>query len=163
MDTEIILTAVAFLFIAMAVFGILGRGNRKQEKHLLNMLKQAAASRQSVIKDYDTWNDAAIGLDPATNNLFVVTMMNNQLSSVHIDLTQVKDCQVMRTNKTIVAANDTYPAVEKICLVFIPQEKQQPDTVINFYVAGSDYQPLNGELQLAKKWHGLVRNKIQTL
>lgn len=160
MDSEIIITALVFLCMVVAIFILLGRSGSGQKKKLLLLLKQTAAAEQSVITTYDTWNNAAIGIDHATNKIFAVYTANEQLIPIQVNLTGLKDCLVKKTSKPLQTGDEKYAAVEKLNLVFISKESRQADAIIPFYDADNDSMHLNGELDLVEKWRKLVCEKI---
>jgi hypothetical protein len=143
---------ILLLIFCIIIFVILSRSNRKKDKELLQSLFKTADQSNYSISQYDIWGNSAIGIDKKDKIIFAITHSNNNPVYVQVNLTEIKNCRVIRTNKTVRDEKNSYEVIEKLEMAFSYQEKNKQDMILPFYDAEYEYSTLNGELQLIEKW-----------
>ena len=152
MNSGTLIIAGAFLFFCILILWRLSRSNHKREKLLLQSLRLLAASSNSSIQQHDTWNNSVIGIDNTSSILFCITNVNGNTTEYVINLSTMRSCRIVTTEKKGYHREDQYHAAEKLELVFTPTENRKPEIIVNFFDAASDGPVVTGELFYIKKW-----------
>ena len=79
----------------------------------------------------------------------------------HINLTEVSDCRMFKTERSVIYNKETVIVVDRIELK-ISFYKHKPEVRLEFYNADYDQLTLSGELQLAQKWNDTIKGIIST-
>lgn len=131
--------------IPFVVFTIKNSNKRKQN---FQNLFDSAKDKKCLISQKEHWNHHIIGIDENQKTLFFsVDPLNKQSYSV-IQLNEIQqaNCIVNKSNNILDLIG--------IELVFL--KTNQPNIILEFY-NGSKSFSLSNELELAQKWHSIIR------
>ena len=158
-----IITGILVLIVCLLPFVLMSQSHRKKEKALLLALYESAQKNHCNISQYDTWSNAAIGIDLTSNLIFFTKKIKDINSNQQVVLADIERCRVVRTNHSENASSSHYNAIEKLELVFIYQANNKAAIVLEFYNAEHDGPTLAGELQLAEKWCAMANNRLEAV
>lgn len=151
--------SIAVLTIAGLIVLIRLRKKSRDQKNLEPLLS-FAREYNTEISDYDTWNRTLIGLDnKETKSLFFIRNIPGRIIREKINLSEVSDCRMYKTERKVKYHNEFVNVVDRI-EVNISFYNHQPGTIIEFYNADYDQLTLSGELQLAQKWSGMIKDNL---
>jgi len=154
--TLIIGLVLALIFLVPVLF--LVRASARAKKKYLTEIMDLAAKNGSNIAEHDHWNNSAIGMDKDHRKVFYINRTTNNERTLIIDLSEVKQCQVVNKSKNAGKKANYTPIVERLGLVFNYINKDKPDTWLDFYNSDFDSTIPEKEFKLAEKWSGLVSN-----
>lgn len=164
MDTPTIITAVIIVLIFIAPFVLINRHNRKKEQPLLQALWRIAKKNNCSVSQHDIWNNAAIGIDEANSMVFFTQKVNSIETAQQLALTEIKKCRIISTNKTAGNKDDgNFKEVDKLELAFAYKEKNNAETVLEFYNSDINSSSLTGELELAERWCKIANDTIKAM
>lgn len=159
--TSIIASVVVLLACIVPIIMINQRGKRKRQL-MTNRLSQFAQERNSNLDEAEVWNESVIGVDKSKHKLFFIKNVAGEELHSHIDLNEVKKCQLVNVKKTL-PGNDGGFMIEKLELQFDFHDKSKPGTSWEFYNMNKDQLTVNGELQVIEKWHKLVNDLMKSV
>ena len=155
-STLLIGLILALIFIVPVMFLVRASSNAKKKylKDLFNLAKNNNCS----ISEHDHWNNTVIGIDKDHRNLFYINKTTNNESTVTIDLSEVKQCQVVNKSKNTGKKANYTPVTERLGLIFNYLGKDKPDTWLDFYNSDFDSSVPDREFKLVEKWSDIVNN-----
>lgn len=160
MDLGTTLTAILIAVVCIIPFVIMNKINTRREQRFLQPLFSMAQNHHSKIKQYDTWINAAVGIDHKTGMIFFFKKVNNIETSRQVHLSEIRKCRVKQVTKIAGDESDNFKAIAKIDLAFEHLDTRKAELLLEFYNADTDGGTLTGELQLAEKWQKLINYKI---
>ena len=160
MDLGTSITAILIAIACVIPFIIMNKINARREREFLHPLFSLAKHHHSRVSQFDTWSNAAVGIDHKTAMVFFFKKVNNTEISRHVRLTEIKKCRVVQETKTAYDELDNFRPIAKLELALEPLDKTKPDILLEFYNADADGGNLTGELQLAEKWRQLINNSV---
>jgi len=163
MDSSTTITMGIFILICIILFVIINGNKKKKAKQFLQTLNDFAEKENCKISTYDIWNNSVIGIDDATNRVFVIRKINDNETSQRINLAEIFRCRVVEVSRTSGPKEGNMKAFDRIDLVFSNKDKSKVDIVVEFYNANTDRLTLTGELQLAEKWCKITNDKIASI
>ena len=152
-----------FILICIILFVIINGNKKKKTKQFLQPLNDLAEKENCKVSTYDIWNNSVIGIDDATNRVFVIRKINDSEISQKINLAEIFRCKVVEVSRTSGPKEGNIKAFDRIDLVFSNKDKSKADVIVEFYNANTDRLTLTGELQLAEKWCVLINNKVASI
>jgi hypothetical protein len=147
---------LALIFVVPVVFLVRASSNAKK-KYLKDLINLAKTNNYSI-SEHDHWNNSVIGIDKDHRHLFYINKTTNNESTVMIDLSEVKQCQVVNKSKNAGKKANYAPVTEKLGLIFTYLDKDKPETSLDFYNADFDSSIPDKEVKLAGKWSGIVND-----
>lgn len=154
--TIIIGLMLALLFLVPVVF--LARASARAKKKYLKDLYDLAENNNCSLSEHDHWNNSAIGIDKEHRHLFYINRTTNNEQTQIIDLTEVRQCQVVNKSKNAGKKANYTPILERLGLVLNYLNKDNPDAWLDFYNSDFDSTIPEKEFKLAEKWSGIVNN-----
>lgn len=133
--------------------------NYKKKKKKLSVLKRIETINECKIKHFDYSDTFLIGMESSDHSLFYVQWVNEDEKIQKIDLSEVNDCSVVNSTKSIGGKSNSYTIVEKVELAFKFIDKSNKDILIELFKKQSGTS-LTDELKIAEKWCKIVKNKI---
>lgn len=155
-STLIIGLILALIFLVPVIF--LARASARAKKKYLKDLFTLAQANNCSIAEHDHWNNSAIGIDKDHRNLFYINRRTNNEHTLVIDLSEVKQCQVVNKSKNAGKKANYTPVVERLGLVLSYLSKDKPETWLDFFNSDFDSTIPEKEFKLAEKWEGIVNN-----
>lgn len=134
------------------------RRMRKGAKQL-STLQAIAREQQCTIHQHEACGDDVLGLDTQRKMLFHLSERDGRTSTQLVPLAHARTCQVAKSERGRKGAHDE-DRIDRIELSFTSKDKEWPGTSIVLFTA-SYGAPLNGELQFAEKWAGLVNGLMK--
>jgi hypothetical protein len=163
MKTGMLIIGLILLLICALPVVLLYLNSIIKEKRFIKKLFNYAKQSNCIISEYDLWKNTVIGIDKVVNKLFFIRETIIDECEREINLSEIQNCRIANVNRTINNKNGNYKVTDKLELVFIYREKNKPETKLEFYNSDKDSLILNGEIQLAEKWSGLVETMIEQL
>ncbi len=164
MDTPTIFTALIIVLLFITPFVLINRHNRKKEQPLLEALWAIAKKNNCDVSQHDVWNNTAIGIDKANSMVFFTQKLNSIKTAQQLALAEIKKCRIVSTNKITGNKDDgNFKEVDKLELAFAYKEKNNAETVLEFYNSGINSSSLTGELELAERWCKIANDTIKAM
>ncbi len=147
--------------ISLIVF--IQRNSKKREKKFYSVLQSFANDNNSKISSYDRWDKTLIGIDTSEiSKLFFIRTISDKEFKEVINLSEVKKCRLIKTERTVWYNKENVKVIDKIELIFSYIFTNKPDIALEFYNNDYDHLTLSGELQLAQKWLDIVDRTLAT-
>ena len=161
MDSSIFLITAILIAITVVPFVLMGRNGKKKKKQFLSTLEALAKQHKSKISQCEFGGEFAIGLDETSNYIFFYQKNEDMERRQDIDLSEIMDCQLVKTKKTVRNGNGSgkQEELDKLELSFSCIAQNKPNKRIEFY--NSDQSaPLSGELELMDKWSKIINARL---
>jgi hypothetical protein len=144
-------TIIGMVLIALSVVPFIFLYNKKKAKQqlMVKQLRAQAITSGCNITRHDLWHNTVIGIDDNAKCLFFFRRTKEGEVQKQAHLAGV----------TKVYINGADNAIEKLELVLVHNSSKEPDTVLEFYNSATLMQ-INTELQLVKKWQGIVEESL---
>ncbi len=160
MDLGTAIIALIVILACIIPFIIATRKNRMEKKQFLKTLNVLAEKNGANISQRDVWSTLAIGLDGNSNLVFFIRKIKDRETVEHVNLSQIQKCRVINLPRTINNVNGEFKMVDIIQLAFSYRDKNQPETVLEFYNYQHDGPTLSGQIHLAEKWCKVINSKV---
>ncbi|MCF8371941.1 MAG: hypothetical protein K9H64_09980 [Bacteroidales bacterium] len=163
MDSNMILIWSIIILTTILLVVFIQNNNKKKLKKTISVLQDFAKELNSMISNYDHWDKTLIGIDnKGVNKLFFIRTTRDKEFREVINLAEVKDCRLAKTERNVHYNSNNVSAIDRIVLVFSFIDTHKPDIALEFYNSDYDQLILTGELQLAQKWSGIVQSILST-
>ena len=156
MDIGTAFVGLISVAVSSVPFVLTTRSRKKNEKELLQSIKNLAKNENCEITQSETCGNYAIGIDETKNFVFFQSKSKEVVKHEIIDLATIKKCKVVNISSTT-ADNDKI--IEKLNLDFSPISKNKSDIILEFYNSDISFQ-LSGELQSLNKWNTLINKML---
>ena len=153
----IALVLVGAIVAPMIYFPLL---KKAKEKKLLDTLQAFAQEHGGKISEHDFWKSTSIGIDKDRHLLFFLRKKEDREQKLAIDLSGVKHCKIVNTNKGVNTSYGNERVVEKLELSLAHNEPGKADTILEFYNVDHDSLTLTWELQLIEKWLKIINTNL---
>jgi hypothetical protein len=160
MNTSTMITLAIIIAIVLVLYLLLSMNKKNKEKKRLQALTDLASEQNCSITKYEFDSKISLGLDEKNNFLFYVKTIGENTENRYINLSEVKKCKVVNTNRTVRFNNSNSVVVERLEISFEPNGKTVEPALLEFYNVNTDGSILNGELQLAEKWSAIVNERL---
>lgn len=124
------------------------------EKKFIKQLDDYAVANKCTLDSHDFWSNTVIGIYKSAGRLLYVTKEGGSFVKKEINLHNVKRCRVVEVK------NEDKTSVVRLELVFSYTDPSAQETALVFYDATRSNFLLSGELQLVKKWEGLINSTL---
>jgi len=151
---------IILLLIFILPFIAISRSRKKKEQSFITALNSLAEKSNCNITEYETWHNRAIGIDKNAHKLFFLQRTDNYITEKEINLTETEKCHAEKTNRTMKQGKETYSVIEKLELAFQLRDKQQSETLLEFYNVEKDSLTPAEELRLLEKWLEISKSSI---
>ena len=164
MVSNIILPWSIIILAIVSLIVLIKRRNRIRKKNLFSVLQSFAKENNSEISSCDQWDKTLIGIDTSEiNSLFFIRTISDTEFREVINLSEVKKCRLIKTERTEFYHKENVNVIDKIELVFSFFDTPKPDIRLEFYNTDYDKLTLSGELQLAQKWSETVASILVSI
>ena len=160
MDLGTIITGIVIILICIIPFVLMSINNNKKEKRLLHGLFNLAQKNNGKITRHDLWDNAMIGIDDTTNQIFFIRKVKDIETAKQVDLAEIQKCRVVENSRTISKKDSNHKVTDQIELVLTYHDKRNNETILEFYNANYDSFMLKGEFQLAEKWSSIFNDAV---
>ncbi len=160
MNTSTMITVAVIIAIMLVLYLILSMNRKNNEKKKLQALTNLASKQNCSITKYEFDSKISLGLDEKNNFLFYIKTTGGTAETRYINLSEIKKCKVVNTNRTVQFKNSNSLVVERIEISFEPHSKAGETELLEFYNVETDGSMLTGELQLAEKWSAIVNQRL---
>lgn len=158
MDLGMITISATLILLVVVPLTLMQLQKRKKEQAHLNALKSLSKQHHCSLTHYDLTSDFAIGIDQVAKALFFYKNTAHENRSKHIALKNYSDCKISEERQN--TKNTTLGDITALSLTLTPRDNSITPEYINFYNSDENYQ-LNGEIDLIKKWNGLLASTIK--
>jgi len=153
MDLGTIITAAIMLAVCVLPFVLMNRKKQKRIKHLKQTFINFAQETTHNLGEMDVCGEMVIGTDAESNHIFFVKEHESNTTKVKVELTNISSVSIVK-NHLNESSN-----FDKIGLNFHP--KGNSSKLVQFaFFDSDDKRQLDGELQLADKWHKVIIEKL---
>ncbi len=159
LDIGTILLGILCAAICIVPFVLMGRSRRQREQQKLNWLENIAKKHNSRITHHEFCGNLGIALDDKRSLAFFIKEIDGEIFEDYIDLNQMKECRVIRTNISVPKNKENYPLIERLDLCFVPLDSKAKEIKWEFFSREHNLQ-FYGELQVIEKWDKLLNEQI---
>ena len=163
MDLESALIILIMLLIISIPITIIDFKNKVKQRKLLQSLVDMATKSHSKLSAHDQLEHIVIGIDSTAHKLFFMRHIEGMESENEIDLTEVKKCRYIITNRSVTNNKSSQTIIEKLELAFTFNDPKKPELFLEFYNSNYDSLSLRGEPELAFKWSDLINEELTDL
>ena len=160
MKLSTIITMASIIAISVILYMVVSMRSKNKAKKKLQVLNDFASKHNCTITKNEIHSNISIGMDEKTNSLFFIKSNNDIDVLKHVNLSEIRNCKVVNTGRTVQYNNSNTTVIEKLNLCFYPFNKNKEQIQLEFYNVELDGSILNGELQLAEKWSDILNNKL---
>lgn len=151
--------SVVIIFTILSVvlpylwFVLIGNNNSKKNEKLF---KDAITRENVSFNTKEKWNNNFIGIDESKNILMFIKLINQEATSLKIDLNQLKSCQINRKTRDYKKEKKIETELQSLDLELILKS----DTItLHFYNINDQFLE-DLELKRAEKWQILIQQSI---
>lgn len=160
MELGSILTGVIAIGLCILPFILFAINKKKSKAVLLDSLSKVADEQKSKISKHELGSEFALGLDENSNHLFFYKKIKDKETKNSINLNNIADVTVIKTNKTLGANGSSQTVIDSLALQFSALDSKTPSTQIEFYNM-KDSMQISGELEIMNRWHEVVSSRIK--
>ncbi|MGE4289892.1 MAG: hypothetical protein AB7E36_14500 [Salinivirgaceae bacterium] len=160
MDTSVIIIGSILVALTILPMVLISRSRKQKARLYFQKLRAAALAQNREVSLYEASSRIIMGMDQKAKTLFYLKPEQEAAAIQSIDLSTISDCKVFRVNRTVGENGSQQSYLGQIGLRFIPRKKAEQESRWVLYDSEEDMQ-LNGELQFAEKWAGLIVNEIR--
>jgi hypothetical protein len=161
MDTgaTIIVLGLAALIVLPILLNILFK--TKKNKKLLSDLLTLAEKEKLTISQKEVWNKCyAIGIDINSKKIFYVHKLKDEVQESLIDLSEVKECRIVDTDKTLKNQDGNSNHSDRLELVFSFHKPGIREKRLEFY-DNHQFKPTNDDFHQIKNWLQIVQSNLK--
>jgi hypothetical protein len=160
MKLSTIIIVASIIAISVILYIVVSMRSKNKEKKKLQVLNDYASKHNCTITKNEIYSNISIGMDEKTNFLFFIKSNNDIDVLKHVNLSEIRNCKVVNTGRTVQFNKSSTTVIEKLNLCFYPVNKNKEQILLEFYNVELDGSILNGELQLIEKWTNILNNKL---
>ena len=162
MKLSTILIVATIIAISVILYVLVSVQSKNKAKKKLQVLNDFASKHNCSITKNEIYNNISIGMDEKTNFLFFIKSNNDIIDVLkHVNLSEIRNCIVVNTGRTVKFNNSYTTVIEKLDLCFYPVNKNKEQLQLEFYNVELDGSILNDELQLIEKWSDIINTKCR--
>ncbi|RZJ58434.1 MAG: hypothetical protein EOO45_26740 [Flavobacterium sp.] len=146
-------TLIGVLIVVLCAVPLIMMHNKKKKKEgkIVKALYDYAEMNSGKITKHDLWPGHAIGLDENSNRLFFLNTTDGTGHTQQVTLDSIK--------KVVVMGDERPEVADKLEMMLVSSRPGTPDVIFEFYNHDEAMQ-INEELQLIRKWEGIVNERI---
>lgn len=161
MSTTFIISILVFILLFGVLFTYANMKSKNEEKAILNSFFDFATTHRGEVKEYDQLSNLVIGYASNIESLFFFNVKERGRIETVIALSEIASCRLHKPIRRSLDGRDT--TLERIELILEYVQGKRPAEHITFYNLDDGSLKLQGELQLAERWHTLISNKLPSL
>ncbi len=163
MESGTIITGIIIISIFMLPFILVNKNKSKERKKFLSTLFDLAQKNKSVISMHIEWNNAAIGIDKITHQLFFIRQNNGDKIEISIRLSEIKKCKLINSSREVSYKGDHCKVIDRLSLQFTFQDISKPPVLLDFYNDEYDNLTPNGEQKITEDWLQIVSQELSVI
>lgn len=161
MNTSTMISVAIIIAIVLVLYLGISMNRKNKEKKKLQALTDLASKQNCKITKYELDSKISLGLDEKNDFLFFLKKTGEFTVTKYINLSEVKKCKVVNTNRTVKFNNSNSVVVERLEISLELNGKTAEPALLEFYNVNTDGSILNGELQLAEKWSAILNETLK--
>ena len=146
------------LALLASPFVIDHRRRKKISMEMLRALKEEASKQGCELHKHEVHKEIGLGLDTHKKVLFVLNNNPHATAVRSVQLSLMAVCEAVLVRHGASAARPDAP-IERVELHLKPKDRSTPD--MRFVLYREATASLQGEVELAEKWSGLVNGSIR--
>ena len=152
-----IIFTTLFCVLPYLWFILIGNNNsKKNEKLFKDVIKRENVS----LNTKEQWNNNFIGIDESKNILMFIKLINQEATSLKIDLNQLKSCQINRKTRDYKKEKKVETELQSLDLELILKNET---VTIHFYNMNDQFSE-DMEMNRAEKWQTLIeQSKLKSI
>lgn len=158
-DGGTIMVSIICVALLALPFALDYRRRTKKRGQLLRALGDLAQEHQCRIHQHGSCSDVALGLDVDRSFLFFFSLRGVASASWHLDLSQIRACQVVKTKRSG-KGMDPDARLEQVEMSFLPKDHGKSATRLVLYSETFGFL-VEGEEQFADKWSQLINDRLK--
>jgi hypothetical protein len=153
---------IGAVMLALCVLFVLFIRNNSQKRKLVltQALTELATANRATVTRQELSGNTLLGLDENANKLLFVKKGRIGLTSLTVDMRDIRDCKLVKVNKTVPNQGGNYTMLEKLSLQFVPTDSKSADIHLMFYDEAED-QSLSNELEFMEKWVAIIHAQLK--
>lgn len=153
---------IGAVMLALCVLFVLFIRNNSQKRKLVltQALTELATANQANVTRQELSGNTLLGLDKNANMLLFVKKGRIGLTSRAVDLSEIRECKLVKVNKTVPNQGGNYTMLEKLSLQFVTIDPKSADIHLMFYDEAED-QSLSNELEFMEKWVVIIHAQLK--
>ncbi|KUO68894.1 MAG: hypothetical protein APF83_02090 [Lutibacter sp. BRH_c52] len=159
LGTAIVGAIFIAIFMLPFIFMLIGR--KKKEKQLRQSILAIANNHNCKISQQEISDEFAIGLDETLNQLFFSKKTTGKEIAQHVNLAEIKSCNVIKTEHSTGNKQDSAKLIDKLDLRFSFLDRKNPDISLVFYDSEENFG-MDGEIQMIEKWSKIVNDRLKS-
>lgn len=144
-----IIFTTLFCVLPYLWFILIGKNNSKKNEKLF---KDVIKGENVSFNTKEQWNNNFIGIDESKNILMFIKLINQEASSLKIDLNQLKSCQINRKTRDYKKEKKMETELQSLDL----ELTLKSDTIMLHFYNTNDQFSEDMEMKRAEKWQTLI-------
>lgn len=159
METKTIILVVISLLVLIVPFAFAYFNRRRKDSKTKSALMKYVNEYNSRLDESNILSNLAIGLDREQARLFFIKNNYNQITAKIVNLNDIKSVRLINDRKAMNAGKSSTLIVEKIAISLSNKSADTKDIILELYDKDVNLS-LNGEVQVAEKWVGILEKAI---
>ncbi len=159
MDSSSLIIGLFLFFVFVGPLVYLERARKSKAKKFLKTFIGLAEKQGLKLGLTDSWNNYAVGIDPAAHKLFYLKALKDKNIEKVVDLSAVPKCRVVNEGRTIDSGKNARKVIDRLGLAFTNGQPGVAETVLEFYNS-DDNTSLTDELPLLEKWQKIASGHL---
>ncbi|WP_294822982.1 hypothetical protein [uncultured Flavobacterium sp.] len=149
MDLQTTIIGMVLIALCIVPFVLINKKKKAKQEALVKQLAAQAITSGCSITRHDLWHNTVIGIDDSAKCLFFFRKTKYGEVQKQAHLAGISNAYIDGTGN----------AIDKLELVLVHNNSNEPDTVLEFYNSNT-FMQINTELALVKKWQGIVEENL---
>lgn len=158
MDGATLVVLIISVTLLVTPFVLDHRRRSRSSARLIGLLRDAVQHQKYELHAHEILNDMAIGMDKVKKVLFLLDQSRGMGALQQVQLAQFKGCEAIKTARRGKEGQSDGP-VERVELCFRHMERKSDVRLVLY--RNEIGSPLNGEVQFAESWAGMVNDVIK--
>lgn len=160
METSVVVIGAVLIALTILPIVLIARSRKQRARLYYQKLTAGALAQNREISMHETSGRVIMGMDQKGKAVFYLKPEQAVAEIQSIDLKAIADCKVFKVTRTAGENGSQQTYLGQLGLRFIPRNKGTQESRWVLYDSEEDMQ-LNGELQFAEKWAGLIANELK--
>lgn len=159
MDLGVTLIGVVLMLLFLLPIIIVSRNSKGDEKKTVKALNALATKTNCSISEFGILKQIIIGVDTNNLKLFFMRKTSEGFQEQIINLSEIKECQVLSINKSKKNKGMNNNIVDRVELSFTCFNSKKQNSTLAIYNVDVDRFMTGNEINFAEKWKKTI-NKI---
>lgn len=161
MDLTSAIVGAIFILACSLPFILMYNKRKKKEKALLQGMKSKISSQGGEYAQHEFCGDLIFGLNDRETFFYYGKVTRRGLEDALVELAQFSSCKIVKEQAASVSSGSSLSTLEKLELVFVPKQKNQPEMKLLLFDAEDAVQH-SGELLFAVKWEKQLNRLLRS-